>query len=140
MKIAIVILNWNGAALLRQFLPSIIQYSAGADIYVADNASSDDSLQVLELEFPTVNVIRNDRNYGFAEGYNQALKHVDADIYALVNSDIEVTQNWLQPIVQAFAKEPQTAIIQPKIRDFKRKDFFEYAGAAGGFVDKYGYP
>lgn len=140
MKIAVVILNWNGEELLRQFLPSVISYSAEADIYVADNASSDGSLELLKMQFPTVKVIANRENLGFAGGYNLALKSVDADVFALVNSDIEVTANWLQPIIEKFTSEPKTAIIQPKIRDFKNKDYFEYAGAAGGFIDKYGYP
>lgn len=140
MKIAVVILNWNGTALLRQFLPSVLKYSHGADIYAADNASTDDSVAVLESEFPSVKIIRNERNLGFAGGYNEALKNVDADVFALVNSDIEVTENWLVPVARIFANEPQTAIVQPKIRDYKNKDYFEYAGAAGGFIDKYGYP
>ena len=139
MKIAVVILNWNGEKLLEQFLPSIVKYSPEADIYVADNASTDDSVSYLKAFFPTVKIIQNESNLGFAEGYNEALKHVDSDIFALVNSDIEVTENWLKPIIETFENEPQTAIIQPKILDFKRKEYFEYAGAAGGFIDKYGY-
>lgn len=140
MKLAVVILNWNGAQLLEQFLPKIIAYSAGADLYVADNASNDESLAILKLQFPEVKIIQNTENFGFAKGYNEALKSVDADIYALVNSDIEVTQNWLVPIKETFEKEKDTAIIQPKILDFKNRDKFEYAGAAGGFIDAYGYP
>ena len=140
MKIAVVILNWNGEKLLEQFLPSIVNYSPEADIYVADNASTDDSVSYLKAFFPTVKIIQNDSNLGFADGYNEALKHVDSDIFALVNSDIEVTENWLKPIIETFENEPKTAIIQPKLLDFKRKEYFEYAGAAGGFIDKYGYP
>jgi GT2 family glycosyltransferase len=140
MKIAVVILNWNGKNLLEQFLPSIIAFSSDADIYVADNASSDDSVAFVQAHFPSVKIIVNQQNFGFAEGYNIALQSVDADIFALVNSDIEVTENWLQPIIETFKNEPQTAIIQPKILDFKNKGYFEYAGAAGGFIDKYGYP
>jgi len=140
MKVAVVILNWNGAGLLRKFLPSVVQFSDEATIYVADNASTDDSVLVLQSEFPSVKIIENKANYGFAKGYNEALPFVDADVFALVNSDIEVTENWLQPIVEAFKNEPETAIIQPKILDYKNKDYFEYAGAAGGFIDKYGYP
>lgn len=139
-KIAVVILNWNGVKLLEQFLPSVIQHSPEADIYVADNASTDDSIAFVQGHFPSVRIIPNAKNFGFAEGYNEALKSVDAEIFALVNSDIEVTENWLQPILQTFAKEPKTAIIQPKILDFKNKEYFEYAGAAGGFIDQYGYP
>lgn len=139
-NIAVVILNWNGVQLLEQFLPTLIQYSPEADIYVADNASTDTSIAFVQHNFPTVKIVQNDSNYGFAQGYNEALKHIDAPIYALVNSDIEVTENWLQPISTTFDKEPQTAIIQPKILDYKNKSYFEYAGAAGGFIDKYGYP
>ncbi|EIA07561.1 glycosyltransferase family 2 protein [Flavobacterium frigoris] len=140
MKIAVVILNWNGVTLLEQFLPSILQFSPEATVYLADNASTDNSISYVTTHFPTVQIVKNDINFGFAQGYNEALKHIDAEIYALVNSDIEVTENWLLPIIATFEKEPQTAIIQPKILDFKNKDYFEYAGAAGGFIDKYGYP
>lgn len=139
-KIAVVILNWNGVQLLEQFLPSVVQYSAEADIYVADNASTDDSISFVTTHFPTVQIVKNTGNYGFAKGYNEALQHIDAEIYALVNSDIEVTENWLKPILENFEKETSTAIIQPKLLDFKNKAYFEYAGAAGGFIDKYGYP
>ena len=140
MKIAVVILNWNGMKLLEQFLPSIIQFSSEADIYLADNASTDDSISYVKATFQNIKIIKNETNLGFAGGYNVALKQVDADVFALVNSDIEVTENWLQPIIETFKNEPQTAIIQPKILDYKRKEYFEYAGAAGGFIDKYGYP
>ena len=140
MKIAVVILNWNGVKLLEQFLPSVVQYSSEATVFVADNASTDDSISFVKANFPTVQIIVNDYNFGFAQGYNEALKNIDADIFALVNSDIEVTENWLQPIIETFKNEPQTAIIQPKILDYKRKEYFEYAGAGGGFIDKYGYP
>jgi GT2 family glycosyltransferase len=139
MKIAVVILNWNGTKLLEQFLPSVVTFSTEADIYVADNASTDDSVAFVKANFPTVKIVVNESNFGFAQGYNEALKHIDAEIYALVNSDIEVTENWLKPIIETFGNEPKTAIIQPKILDYKRKEYFEYAGAAGGFMDKYGY-
>ncbi|MEO8238165.1 MAG: glycosyltransferase family 2 protein [Flavobacterium sp.] len=139
-KIAVVILNWNGIKLLEQFLPSVVQFSEEASIYVADNASTDDSVNFIKQNFPTVKIIRNSGNHGFAKGYNDALKEIDSEIYALVNSDIEVTENWLKPIIETFDTEKQTAIIQPKILDFKNKEYFEYAGAAGGFIDKYGYP
>ncbi|WP_417941664.1 glycosyltransferase family 2 protein [Flavobacterium sp. RS13.1] len=139
-KIAVVILNWNGIKLLEQFLPSVIRFSPDAAIYVADNASTDDSLKFVQHHFPTVKIIKNTGNHGFAKGYNDALKEVNAEIYALVNSDIEVTENWLKPIIETFEAEKQTAIIQPKILDFKNKEYFEYAGAGGGFIDKYGYP
>ncbi|MFV7235563.1 glycosyltransferase family 2 protein [Flavobacterium sp. ZB4R12] len=140
MKIAVVILNWNGVQLLEQFLPSIVKYSPEATIYVADNASTDDSISFVLANFPSVKIVKNDINLGFAGGYNEVLKHIDAEIYALVNSDIEVTENWLQPILKTFEKEPETATIQPKILDYKNKEYFEYAGAAGGFIDQYGYP
>ncbi len=140
MKIAVVILNWNGAKLLEQFLPSIVAFSNEANVYVADNASTDNSIQVIKEQFPTVKIIQNDDNYGFAKGYNIALKNVEEEFYALVNSDIEVTPNWLASIVSLFEKEKEIGIIQPKILDFKNKELFEYAGAAGGFIDKYGYP
>jgi len=139
-KIAVVILNWNGEKLLEQFLPSVVEYSAEADIYIADNASTDASVSYVKANFPSIQIVENKTNLGFAQGYNEALKHIDAEIYALVNSDIEVSENWLQAILETFIKEPQTAIIQPKILDYKRKDYFEYAGAAGGFIDQYGYP
>ena len=140
MKIAVVILNWNGAKLLEQFLPSVVNYSPEATIFVADNASTDDSVAFVKTHFPTVQIIQNKANYGFAKGYNEALQNLDFDIYALVNSDIEVTENWLQSILDKFKNEPKTAIIQPKILDYKNKAYFEYAGAAGGYIDQYGYP
>lgn len=139
-KIAVVILNWNGATLLQQFLPSILRYSEVATVYVADNASTDTSIKVLKTAFPQIKIIQNTGNFGFAKGYNEALRFVEEDIYALVNSDIEVTEDWLTPILQLFEKEPKTAIIQPKIKDYNNKDYFEYAGAGGGFIDKYGFP
>jgi len=140
VKIAIVILNWNGKALLEQFLPSVISFSKDADIYVADNASTDDSVAFLKTHFPQIKIIQNSTNGGYAKGYNDALKHVKADVFCLLNSDVEVTKNWLLPIQETFINEPNTAIIQPKILDQKNKDYFEYAGAAGGFIDKLGYP
>jgi hypothetical protein len=139
-KIAVVILNWNGVKLLEEFLPSIVKHSPETAIYVADNASTDDSVAYVKAHFPTVQIIQNQTNLGFAQGYNEALKSIDAEIYALVNSDVEVTENWLQPMIDTFEKEANTAIIQPKILDYKNKAYFEYAGAAGGFIDKYGYP
>lgn len=139
-KIAIVILNWNGRKLLQQFIPSIVQYSSEANIYVADNASTDDSIAFIQSNFPQIKIIQNTDNFGFAKGYNEALKFVEEEIYALVNSDIEVTENWLLPIVQLFESNQKIAIVQPKILDFKDRNKFEYAGAGGGFIDKYGYP
>lgn len=139
-KIAVVILNWNGARLLEQFLPSVMMYSDEAAIYVADNASTDTSVDLVKRKFPSVKIIRNDGNYGFAKGYNLALEQVEEEYYALVNSDIEVTEGWLAPILSIFDSEPKIGIIQPKILDYKNKEYFEYAGAAGGFIDQYGYP
>ncbi len=138
--IAVVILNWNGKALLEQFLPSFIKYSDDAVVYVADNASTDDSVAFVTDHFPTVQLIQNSENGGYTKGYNDALKQIEEPLLCLVNSDIEVTENWLQPIVDEFNSDKNTAIIQPKILDYKNKSLFEYAGAAGGFIDKYGYP
>ena len=117
MKIAVVILNWNGKKLLEKFLPSVVNFSSleNTSIFVADNASTDTSVGYIKEHFPTVKIIENSSNGGYAKGYNEALKHIDADVFALVNSDIEVTENWLEPIISAFKKEPNTAIIQPKI-------------------------
>lgn len=139
-KIAVVILNWNGVRLLEQFLPSVMSYSPEATIYVADNASTDSSIEFVKTNYPAVKIIQNKGNFGYAHGYNVALQHVEEPYFCLLNSDVEVTENWLQPILDIFEKEKNVAIIQPKILDFKNKSLFEYAGAAGGFIDKYGYP
>jgi len=140
MKIAVVILNWNGKYLLAEFLPSVISHSKEATIYVADNASIDGSVEYLKLNFPEVTIIQNIENAGYAGGYNRALKQVPEDIHILLNSDVEVSENWLKPLLEVFEQEPQTAAVQPKILDYKQKDHFEYAGAAGGYIDKFGYP
>jgi len=141
LKIAIVILNWNGKTLLEKFLPSVVKFSKeDADIYVADNNSTDDSIVFLKKHFPEVKIIQNKINGGYAKGYNDALKLIDADVYALVNSDIEITKNWLKPITEQFKTNSNTVVIQPKILDYKDKSKFEYAGAAGGYVDFMGYP
>lgn len=139
-KIAVVILNWNGTHLLREFLPSVLQFSKEATIYVIDNASTDTSISLLEEEFPSVKIISNKENFGFARGYNEGLQFIDEDIYCLINSDVQVTPNWLDPILHLFEKDSQIAIVQPKILDYKNKSFFEYAGAGGGFIDRLGYP
>jgi hypothetical protein len=139
LKIAIVILNWNGENLLKQFLPSVVAHSREATVYIADNASTDNSIEYVQANFPSIKIIQNKENAGYAKGYNNALEHVDADIFCLLNSDVEVTENWLAPIIECFQQE-DTAIIQPKLLDYNNKDHFEYAGAAGGFIDKYGYP
>lgn len=140
MNLAVVILNWNGKQLLEQFLPSVISNSEEATIYIADNASTDDSIAYVKKTYPQIKIIQNKENGGYAKGYNDALKHVDANIYCLLNSDVEVTKGWLAPILAEFKTNPKAAIIQPKILDHKNKNLFEYAGAAGGFLDKYGYP
>jgi len=140
LKFAVVILNWNGEALLERFLPSVMAYSDTAAIYVADNASTDSSVAFLKKTYPTVRIIQNESNGGFAKGYNDALKEVEADVFCLLNSDVEVTPNWLDPIRSAFEEYPDAAIIQPKIVDLLNPDHFEYAGAAGGFIDALGYP
>ena len=138
--IAIVILNWNGKALLEQFLPSVLKYSEDAKIYVADNASTDNSIEFLKTSFPEISIIQNSENGGYAKGYNEALQYVAEPLLCLLNSDIEVTENWLNGILTAFNSEAKPDILQPKILDYKDKSKFEYAGAAGGFIDKYGYP
>ena len=141
MKTAIVILNWNGKKLLEQFLPSIVNFSLEeAEVYVADNASEDTSISFIKNQFPSIKIIKNTENGGYAKGYNDALQKINADIYCLINSDVEVTKNWLSPILNVFETDDNTAIIQPKILDYKNKKTFEYAGAAGGFLDLYGYP
>ncbi|MGW9686389.1 glycosyltransferase family 2 protein [Flagellimonas sp. 2504JD1-5] len=140
MKVAIVILNWNGKALLERFLPSVVAHSEDSDIYVVDNASSDGSVDFLKNQYPSIGVVCNTENGGFAKGYNDGLQSIDADIYCLLNSDVEVTPNWLGPILSVFNNKPDCAIIQPKILDLNRKEYFEYAGAAGGFIDMLGYP
>lgn len=141
MKTAVVILNWNGKKLLEEFLPSVILYSkAEAEIYVVDNASTDDSIPFLKTNYPEVTLILNNENFGYARGYNEGLKKIEADLFVLLNSDVEVTQNWLAPVIEHFKSDSKIAAAQPKILDYKNKSYFEYAGAAGGFIDKLGYP
>jgi len=141
-RIAIVILNWNGKNYLEKFLPSVEANSSGSDvgIFVADNGSTDDSVSFLKNHFPAVQLILLEKNYGFAEGYNLALKEIEADYFILLNSDVEVTQGWLMPIIEYMDSNPNVAACMPKIRSFAGRDYFEYAGAAGGFLDKFGYP
>ena len=141
MKIAVVILNWNGKELLKQFLPSVIKYSEhSAEIIIADNDSSDGSVEFLKQNYPQLRIILNEENLGFAKGYNTVLNKVEADYYVLLNSDIEVTENWIEGIVEFMASNETIAACQPKILSYKNKKQFEYAGAAGGFIDKLGYP
>ena len=140
-KVAIVILNWNGRSFLEKFLPPLIANTPSwAEIIIADNASSDDSISFLQEHFPQVRLILNEDNYGFAKGYNVALRQVEADYYCLLNSDIEVSPNWLEPIVGFLDKHEDVAICQPKLLAYHDKSQFEYAGASGGFIDKFGYP
>ena len=140
-KLAIVILNWNGSKMLSQYLPSVLQYSREeAVVYVADNASTDDSLEVLRQHFPEVRLILLEKNWGFAEGYNKALAQIDAEYYLLLNSDIEVTHHWLTPMIEFMDAHPDVAACQPKLLSVFDKDCFEYAGASGGYLDRYGYP
>ncbi|MCB0464874.1 MAG: glycosyltransferase family 2 protein [Aequorivita sp.] len=140
MKVAVVILNWNGRDLLEKFLPSVVSFSNEATIYLVDNASTDDSVSFVSEFFPTVKILQNKINGGYAKGYNDALKNLSEDIFVLLNSDVEVTENWLQPVISEFEKDASVVAAQPKILDYKKKEYFEYAGAAGGFIDKYGYP
>ena len=140
MKVAVVILNWNGKDLLEKFLPSVVRFSSEATVYVVDNASSDDSIVYVSEFFPSVKIIQNKVNGGYAKGYNDALKNLSEDIFVLLNSDVEVTKNWLPPILSEFEKDASVVGAQPKVLDYKNNEYFEYAGAAGGFIDKYGYP
>ena len=140
-KVAIVILNWNGAKMLAKYLPTVLNYSREeATVYVADNASTDDSLELLRSQFSEVHTIVLDKNWGFAEGYNKALKQVEAEYYLLLNSDIEVTHHWLTPLIEFMDVHPEVAACQPKLLSIYNKDMFEYAGASGGYLDRYGYP
>jgi hypothetical protein len=139
-RVAVVILNYNGKKLLQQYLPSVLQHSSGAEIYIADNASSDDSIAFLEKEFPQVKRIRLSKNYGFAQGYNEALKQVEADYFVLLNSDVEVSAGWLEPVISVMTADTNVVACQPKLLAYNHKNEFEYAGACGGYIDKYGYP
>jgi GT2 family glycosyltransferase len=139
MKVAVVILNYNGEHLLRTFLPSVVAHTP-YDIYVVDNGSTDSSLEVLKTEFPTVKTVILNRNYGFAEGYNRGLKDIEADYFMLLNDDVEVTANWLEPLIELMDSTPECAVCQPKLLSYLDKTQFEYAGAAGGELDWLGYP
>ena len=139
-RVAVVILNYNGAQMLRRFLPSVLEFSPEAEVVVADNASTDDSLEVMRREFPTVRLVCLDKNHGFADGYNHALREVEADYYLLLNSDVEVTRGWLAPLLAFMDAHEDVAACQPKLLSYNNKALFEYAGGAGGFLDRYGYP
>lgn len=151
MKVAIVILNWNGRGMLERFMPSVVKYSHrqhfsvldtdfDTEVVVADNGSSDDSLPFLQHNYPDVPLVLLDRNYGFAEGYNKALAQVEADYYVLLNSDVECTPRWIEPVIRIMDANSRIAVMQPKLMMYDSKDTFEYAGGAGGFIDSYGYP
>lgn len=140
-KVAVVILNWNGRKYLEKFLPSVVKYSSNvADVYVADNASTDDSVTFLKDSFPEVKIIQNKINGGFSKGYNDALKQLDSQYYILLNSDIEVTEKWIEPVIELMDKDASIVAVQPKILSWHEQEKFEYAGAAGGFIDRYGFP
>jgi len=139
-KLAIVILNWNGAKMLEKYLPSVLEYSKEAVVYVADNASTDDSVSLLKEKFPSCRLILLDKNWGFAEGYNKALEQVEAEYYLLLNSDIEVTPHWLLPMLAYMDAHSEVAACQPKLLSVFNRDSFEYAGACGGYLDSLGYP
>ena len=141
-KIAIVILNWNGVDMMRRYLMDVVNYSIvdNAVVYVADNASTDDSVEMLRSEYPQVKVILLEKNWGFAEGYNKALSQIEAEYYVLLNSDVKVTHHWLQPLVEFMDAHRDVAACQPKLLSIIDTDSFEYAGACGGFIDLYGYP
>ena len=141
-KVAVVILNWNGCEMLQRFLPNVVRLTEedGGVVWVADNGSTDASVGMLRRDFPSVRLIVLEHNYGFAEGYNRALAQVEAEYVVLLNSDVEVTEHWLRPLVAYMDEHPSVAACQPKLRSWRERDRFEYAGAAGGFIDRYGYP
>lgn len=141
-KVSVVILNWNGEKLLAQFLPSVIKYTdiENVEIVVADNCSTDNSIRFISENFPAIRIITLPENYGYAKGYNEALKQVNAEYVILLNSDVEVTEGWLSQIIQYMDTNPDVVAVQPKILSYRYKEDFEYAGASGGFIDKYGYP
>jgi len=140
--VSIVILNWNGLGFLQKFLPTLIKYTpqSGAEIVVADNGSTDSSMEFMEKEHPSIRTLRLEKNYGFSGGYNRALEQIDSSYFLLLNSDIEVTEGWLDPLLKAMEDDQRVAACTPKILNYQQKSYFEYAGAAGGFIDRFGYP
>lgn len=142
IKVAVVILNWNGLKFLQKFMPSLIQHTRHPDyeIWVADNGSTDESLFFLKQNYPQVRLLAFDKNYGFSTGYNKALMQIEAEYYVLLNSDVEVTENWIDPIIKIMDHDSYIAACSPKIKSYEHKENFEYAGAAGGFIDKFGFP
>jgi len=140
-KVAVVILNWNGVHFLEKFLSSVINSTySNFELVVGDNASTDESLEFIKSNYPSVRIILNDKNYGFAEGYNRVLEQVEADYYVLLNSDVEVSTDWIEPVIQLMESDAKIAVAQPKILSYTNKNQFEYAGAAGGYLDFLGYP
>ncbi|MFH2096519.1 MAG: glycosyltransferase family 2 protein, partial [Bacteroidota bacterium] len=141
LKVAVVILNWNGKELLEKFLPSVLSYSGipSVSVYIADNCSDDNSVDYIRYNHPEAHIIILDRNYGFAGGYNRALKQIEAQYYVLLNSDVEVTEGWLDPMIELLDNNSDIAACMPKILSYQDREIFEYAGAAGGFIDKYGF-
>ena len=141
-ELAVIILNWNGEALLKQFLPTAAEHTIDedTDLIVADNGSDDGSVAWMQREMPQIRIIRLDRNYGFAEGYNRAIREAGYKYSLLLNSDVEVTPGWTRPLLAFMRKHPDVAAVQPKIRSFRHREMFEYAGAAGGYIDRLGYP
>ena len=140
MNTAVVILNFNGRKWLEKFLPSVVANSDEADIYVIENASTDDSVLFLKDNFPQIKIVVNESNYWFAGGYNEGLKHITADYYILLNSDVEVTPNWITPVIQLLESDENIVAVQPKILAYHNKQYFEHAGGGGGMIDKNGYP
>lgn len=140
MKTAVAILNYNGKNWLETFLPTVIKYSHGYEVYVIDNQSNDNSVDFVKKHFPEVKIIINAANYGFAKGYNEGLKQIDAEIYCLLNSDVEVTEGWIDSVLEVFQSDENIAVVQPKILSYYERDSFEFAGGAGGLMDNLGYP
>jgi len=140
MDVAIVLLNWNGVSLLEKFLPSVSNYSTAAKVYIIDNGSTDNSIAFVEAHYPTISLIKLDENLGFCRGYNEGLKRIKADYYVLLNTDVEVTDGWLDDPIRVLSQDKTVGICQPKIKSYKQKNSFEYAGAAGGYIDTLGYP
>jgi GT2 family glycosyltransferase len=140
IKTAVVVLNWNGTAWLEKFLANLVKHSQEATVFVADNASTDDSVDFVKSNFPSVKIIINASNGGYAKGYNDALKQIDAEYFVLINSDIEVTEDWLSPVIDLMDSDNKIAACQPKVLDYNNRSKFEYAGASGGFIDNLGYP
>ena len=141
-KLAVIILNWNGVDLLKKFIPTAVKYTSGpeVDLIVADNGSTDGSIEWLQKEYPSLSLIKFTENYGFAEGYNRAIELTHYPFTILLNSDVEVTENWWQPLLAFMEQNPKVGAVQPKIKSYQNKEYFEYAGAAGGYLDSLGYP